>query len=343
VRTILDRTEVKGWWSGPLDSDAVRFAAVVQADSLERVLDPLRNALGETEGFRVVATAVEASVPRLDEQQEQPAPSGKESSSSKPPSSRWSRVARDELYQELQTGARTTPVFLAMVVLSTIVAAIGLARSNATIVIGAMVIAPLLGPNMALALAATLGDQKLGWKALRTNAIGIALASGVAAVLGVVFPLDVALPEVASRIHIDLTDVLLGLCAGAAGALALTTGVATSLVGVMVAVALLPPLVVMIMLLVAGRFDAAANAGLLLGANVACVNLAGVGCFLVLGIRPGSWQEDRRARRVALASFAFWVLVLAALAVAIVSGALAEDDASLTPETVRRPAGSPDP
>jgi uncharacterized membrane protein len=58
-----------------------------------------------------------------------------------------------------------------MVVLSTIVAAVGLARDNAAIVIGAMVMAPLLGPNMALSLATTLGDTKLAFRALRRRSL----------------------------------------------------------------------------------------------------------------------------------------------------------------------------
>jgi uncharacterized membrane protein len=50
-------------------------------------------------------------------------------------------------------------VFVTMVVLSTIVAAIGLLKDSVAVIIGAMVIAPLLGPNVALALATALGDS----------------------------------------------------------------------------------------------------------------------------------------------------------------------------------------
>jgi uncharacterized membrane protein len=90
-------------------------------------------------------------------------------------------------------------VYLVFVVLSTIVAAIGLMKDNVAIIIGAMVIAPFLGPSVALALSATLGDNKLRNDALKATIVGF---------------------------------------------LAFTTGASAVVIGVMVAVALLPPLTV---------------------------------------------------------------------------------------------------
>ena len=48
--------------------------------------------------------------------------------------------------------------------------------SDPAVIIGAMVIAPLLGPNIALALATCLGNSKLALASLRTQAIGLILA-----------------------------------------------------------------------------------------------------------------------------------------------------------------------
>ena len=90
------------------------------------------------------------------------------------------RISREELYEDLSGYARITRIHLYMVVLSTIVAATGIARDSPTILIGAMVIAPLLGPNVALALATTLGDTGLARRAIRTTALGLGLAILVA-------------------------------------------------------------------------------------------------------------------------------------------------------------------
>ena len=128
------------------------------------------------------------------------------------------------------------------VVLSTLVAAIGLVRGDIAVIIGAMVIAPLLGPNVALALAVTLGDGTLAVRALKTIAAGVATAAVVSVLMGVILPVDPSVPEIASRTDASFSDLALALAAGSAGALAFTTGIPTALIGVMVAVALLPPL-----------------------------------------------------------------------------------------------------
>jgi uncharacterized membrane protein len=64
---------------------------------------------------------------------------------------------RESLYEEIEKSARLDVNYLALVMLSTVVAAIGLIEDNVAVVIGAMVIAPLLGPNLALALGTALG------------------------------------------------------------------------------------------------------------------------------------------------------------------------------------------
>lgn len=66
-------------------------------------------------------------------------------------------------------------------------AAIGLLKDDVAVIIGAMVIAPLLGPNVALALATTLGDVKLAWNALKTNASGRSAGPSVTGPCATVF------------------------------------------------------------------------------------------------------------------------------------------------------------
>ena len=123
------------------------------------------------------------------------------------------------------------------------VAAIGLYYNSVAIIIGAMVIAPLLGPNVALALGTTLGDLALLRRALLTVLAGIGTTMVLSVILGALLQVNPAASEVASRDGVGLGDVVVALASGAAGALAFKTGVSATLIGVMVAVALLPPLV----------------------------------------------------------------------------------------------------
>jgi uncharacterized membrane protein len=199
---------------------------------------------------------VAASVPRVEEDKaRQPDPEEERKKAE--------RVSREELYAAIRDTARLSRVYLMMVAMSTMVAAVGLLKDNVPVVIGAMVIAPLLGPIIGLALATTLGD------------------------------------------------VLVALASGFAGALAFTSGAAGALIGVMVAVALLPPLVNLGLLLGSGFGQLALGALLLVATNMICINLAGVISFWVQGIRPTTWWEENLARRATGVSVAICVSLLA--------------------------------
>jgi uncharacterized hydrophobic protein (TIGR00341 family) len=222
------------------------------------------------------------------------------------------------LVQKLSDSASINRQFLLTVVLSAIVAGIGLMRDNVAVIIGAMVIAPLLGPNMTLSLATTLGDGDLARRALRVTAVSLLIAAALAVAMGALLPFDPQAGQIASRTDVALSDVVLALAAGCAGALAFTTGLSAALVGVMVAVALLPPLVSAGLLTGAGEWSMAGMAALLLATNVICVNLAGVGTFLWQGVRPRQWWDARRARRMVRVAGAIWVALLAVLVALIV-------------------------
>lgn len=298
-------------WYDRLSESQILLKILVSTEETEAVLDELEKYFGMLESFRVILLPILATVPRPEEPKaaEEKDQAGEEQKEKK----KSERVSREELYAQVSAMAKLSRIFLAMVVLSTLVAAIGIVNNNVAVVIGAMVIAPLLGPNMALALATTLGDKELAADALKSIGVGLSLALGLAVALGLVFPVDLLIPEVASRVRVNPADIVLALAAGIAGALALTTNVPGSLIGVMVAVALLPPLVVLGLLLGSGRFYAAAGAMLLTLANVICLNLAGILTFAFQGIRPTTWYEQNQARKATKTALIIWVGLLLVL------------------------------
>jgi uncharacterized hydrophobic protein (TIGR00341 family) len=207
---------------------------------------------------------------------------------------------------------------MAMIILSSIVAAIGVMTNNVAIIIGAMVMAPLLGPNVALSLATTLGDLTLARNALKTNMIGIAIAAVLSTIIGAIFPINPLISEIASRTHVGLPEVVVALASGCAGALSFTAAIPGVLIGVAVAVSLLPPLVTFGLLLGAGFESLAFGALLLFLVNLICVNLAGVVTFLAQGITPSRWFEIRKAKKATFIAISIWVLLLAALIVIMI-------------------------
>jgi uncharacterized hydrophobic protein (TIGR00341 family) len=186
-------------------------------------------------------------------------------------------------------------------------------RDSVAVVIGAMVIAPLIGPNIALALGTTLADGALLRRSLIVNLLGLLLGFVLAVGIGLALPIDPTISEISDRTSVGLSDVALALAAGIAGTLSVTRGVSTALIGVMVAVALLPPLVAMGMLTGAGYWSAAQGAGLLTLTNVVAINLAGVFTFLAQGVRPMSWYEAERAKTATRWAIGIWLLVLGLL------------------------------
>jgi len=290
-----------------LPDGEVLVRILLDAERNEAVLDLLEKHYTTPQGNRVVILPVEATLPRAEPE---PADTpGHERAEAKTPG----RIGREELYEDIKDAAQLSWVYLTMVMLSTVVAAIGLYYNSVAIIIGAMVIAPLLGPNMALALATTLGDLSLLRRALLTALAGIAATMVFAVVIGVLLRVNPATPEIASRDGVGIGDIVVALASGSAGALAFTTGVSTVLIGVMVAVALLPPLVTFGLLLGGGHTMLALGALSLFLVNLICVNLAGVTTFLVQGIRPATWWEKDRAAKATRISIALSVVLLAAL------------------------------
>ena len=261
-------------------------------DRVQVTLDALQNMVSANPNARIIVIPVDATLPLP-----------KQSTSSTQSSS----TSREALYDTVSKNAHLDSNFIVLVILSTLVAAIGLIKNNVAVVIGAMVIAPLLGPNLALGLGTALGDIELMKKALKTNLAGVSIAIALSILLGILWPFDINSPELLSRTDVGMDSLALALASGAAAALSLTTGLSSVLVGVMVAVALLPPAATFGLMLGHGQYNLAMGAALLLAANVVCVNLATKVVFLV----------KEKAKRAMTIYILVWLSGLMILAVII--------------------------
>lgn len=297
-------------WSYAISKGRTCVKALLEADSTEVLTDAISAICGERDGFRLTLQSVEATLPQLEDPKkgEEPDSSG-DTQQTQP-----RRISREELYEDVADSARLTMPFLILAGLSAVVAVIGLARDSVAIIIGAMVIAPLLGPNVGLALATALADSSLALRSLRSLAAGFGLVLVVAVVAGSLLDPATGTPEVAARTAAGWGDILLAAAAGAAGGLTYTTGVPNALVGVMVAVALLPAWVTFGMLLGAGHAELALGALLLTAINLICLNLTGVATFLLQGVSPARWWEAKKAKRMSLLALAAWAGLLTTLA-----------------------------
>lgn len=284
-----------------------RHSLLVIDEHAEPILDALREHFDDRKGLRITVQEVKAVWPEPDEQDE-----SDEQAEVKEKRHR-DRVSRDELLEQLETGSRPRPVYVIQVAISSLVAAVGMTRDNVTLVIAAMVIAPLLVPNMALALGVVVGDLAIFRRSCIALLIGLIIGLAVAVVVGWIVPVDADMYQLSSRTHVWMSDLVIAVAAGVAGALAVTTGVSASLIGVMVAVALVPPLAAIGLLTGAGEWRAATGAALLLGSNIVCVLLAAVTVYRVQGIRARTWHEEQDARRAVWYAASLGIVLLIGL------------------------------
>lgn len=310
----LDREKVLNVWQTELSDGGSSTRILLPSNETEEVTDLLASRLQHREDYRILLLEVEATYPRLEEAEKEDEDEEEGREEEPIPD----RLNREELYQALSEGGRVSRVYLVTTALATVVAAAGLIRGDVAVIIGAMVIAPLLGPNVALALASTLGDLELAGRAGKAIGWGAGLAFGLSLLVGMLFPVDPTVPEVASRTRAGVGDLALALAAGSAGTLAYTTGLPAAVIGVMVAVALLPPLVVAGLMLGAGETALAVGALVLVLTNVTAVNLAGVATFLVQKVRPRRWWEAERAKKATRIALGTWTALVAILVLVMI-------------------------
>ena len=204
-------------------------------------------------------------------------------------------------------GARRTPFlhrFYSLMTLSILIAVLGLIADSTAVVIGAMLVAPLMAPVLGIAAALVMDWSDRAMWSLGVAASGALLAVAIAAAVSWIMPGDpTPLPnELLSRTSPRLVDLGVALVAGSAGAYShVRKQAGDAIVGVAVAVALIPPLAVVGITLEMGEWQMAAGSSLLFLANVIGIITAGAVTFILFGLVPkGRLFETRQpiARRL---------------------------------------------
>lgn len=128
-------------------------------------------------------------------------------------------------------------------VISALVAALGLVTNSAAVIIGAMLISPLMTPMFRVSLGLISGDLPLAWRGVVTLTNGVLLAIGAGVVIGLLpLPFEVT-PEILARTSPTLLDLFVAIFAGTAGCLAIMDErISPVLPGIAIATSLVPPL-----------------------------------------------------------------------------------------------------
>jgi uncharacterized hydrophobic protein (TIGR00271 family) len=192
-----------------------------------------------------------------------------------------------ELFVSLREDASLQSTYLVLMVLSTMLAAIGLYLSSSAVVIGAMLLAPLMAPIVALAMGLLRHDTKLSRSSMITIAVGILIALTAASLISFLFPHKPITMEMQARLNPSLLDLGVAIVAGVAGAYTKSNKkILQSLAGVSIAVALVPPLAVAGIGLGMGDLSFFGRAFLLFSTNLIGITLAATFTFRLLGYSP---------------------------------------------------------
>jgi uncharacterized hydrophobic protein (TIGR00271 family) len=207
--------------------------------------------------------------------------------------------------------------FAVLLFLSTVIATYGVLGDSTATIIGAMIIAPLMIPIMGTAAGLVMGDMGRAGRSFLRVVGGVAGVVFIAWFIGsflnptvVSFTTNTA---ITGRISPSLTDLMIALASGAAGAFAMSrSDVADSLPGVAISISLVPPLCVVGIGLSGGEWSIASGAMLLFVTNFLSILLAGGGVLALLGLSAASTRElTGTARRKAFISIAVGALLVA--------------------------------
>lgn len=216
------------------------------------------------------------------------------------------RIAREELVSSAATLAPSMGTFVIMTIVSAVVATAGLLLNSPAVVVGSMVIAPLVGPALSASVGTVVDDQAMFRRGVKLQVLGLLLAIASAFVFAFIVrytnlvpPLtDVTVvPEIRERVAPDFLMLAIAIGAGIAGIISLTSGVSVALVGVMIAVALIPPAATVGIGLAWWQPMVSLGSGVLLLVNVLSINLAALVVLWYKGYRPEQWFKRGQARK----------------------------------------------
>lgn len=196
---------------------------------------------------------------------------------------------------KIRKGAVPNKDFFVMAALSTIIATYGLLTNNVAVIIGAMLVAPLMTPLLAIALGIVTNDRVLILKSIEAEAKGVLLTVAIATFITLFSPQTLMTPEIMSRVSPTIFDLLIALAAGMAGAYALSRkGISESLVGVAMATSLMPPLAVVGIGIAMKSPAVAVGSALLFAANAVAICFIASIVFFVIGFARENGKADRK-------------------------------------------------
>ena len=211
------------------------------------------------------------------------------------------------LFASLREEGTLSSTFMVLLVLATMIATFGLFINSSSVIIGAMLLAPLMQPIVSLSMGVLRQDSSMQTNAIKTIVIGVAAVLGTAALISFFVPMQRLTVEMAGRLSPTILDLFVAIVSGIAAAYAKNNEkILGSLAGVAIAVALVPPIAVAGVGLGWAEWHMFSSAFLLFVTNLVGIVLAAAMTFMVLGYSP---------IKIAKKGLATWLLIVMLVAI----------------------------
>lgn len=221
------------------------------------------------------------------------------------------------VFKVLSDGARPTIEYYILTVLSCIIATTGLIQGSTATIIGAMIVAPLMTPILAFSLGVIWGDIDLIKTSMQSIAKGAIIAILISALIAYLVPIPIYSAEIIARTKPSLFDIIVAVASGIVGAYGnANKKISSTLVGIAIAVALMPPLCTIG--IGVGKFsrEIATGATILFIINLVSISLAGAIVFWAMKIHP-VLADAVEVKKRALYQIVLSIIILVAISVPV--------------------------
>ncbi|PKL18112.1 MAG: hypothetical protein CVV49_07660 [Spirochaetae bacterium HGW-Spirochaetae-5] len=219
------------------------------------------------------------------------------------------------IFETLAMGAAPTREYYILTVLSCVIATMGLIQGSAAVIIGAMIVAPLMTPILAFSLGVVWGDLFLIRLSVASIFKGVFWAVFISSSIAFIVPLPILSPEIIARTSPTLFDVAVAIASGLVGAYGnANQKISNSLVGIAIAVALMPPLCTIGIGIGTGSPAVAGGAAILFMINLICISLAGAVVFWLMKIQPVTAEQSQVTRR-AVSQIVASIIILSVISI----------------------------
>lgn len=221
------------------------------------------------------------------------------------------------IFETLAMGAAPTREYYVLTILSCIIATMGLIQGSAAVIIGAMIVAPLMTPILAFSLGVVWGDLFLIKMSFVSIFKGVFWAILISSSIAFIVPLPALSGEIIARTTPSLFDIAVAIASGLVGAYGnANKKISNSLVGIAIAVALMPPLCTIGIGIGKLNMAVAGGATLLFLINLICISLAGAVVFWLMKVQPISADQSQVTRR-AMSQIVVSVIILAIISIPV--------------------------